>query len=198
MKNQEKCFSKIVITGYLNKSTLTKRVIDKDVMYDGFFNVERLSGSVDILPVTIPECFMPFITNEKCTLVGEVRTYNKLIEGKSKLFVYVFVMDVTNDSTDNNNKVNILGYICKKPIYRKTPLGTDICDVIVCVSHNGKSFYIPVICWGKYAIMAGKLDKGMCVELDGRFQSREYVKVKGEDSKVLTAYEVSAFSIKLI
>ncbi len=165
------------------------------------FNLEtkRLSDYNDVLPVIISERLIDIKSIKNGLLVkikGQFRSYNKLVDNKSKLVLSIFSKEievVEDESVITLNEANFIGYICKNPIYRKTPLGREIADVLVAVNRSyKKSDYIPCILWGRNAKFCETLSVGSRVKLTGRIQSRKYEK-KLEDGTVLSkvAYEVS-------
>ena len=165
------------------------------------FNLEtkRLSDYNDVLPVIISERLIDIKSIKNGLLVkikGQFRSYNKLVDNKSKLVLSIFAKEievVEDESVITLNEANFIGYICKEPIYRKTPLGREIADVLVAVNRSyKKSDYIPCILWGRNAKFCETLSVGSRVKLTGRIQSRKYEK-KLEDGTVLSkvAYEVS-------
>mgnify|MGYP001853438228 FL=1 len=165
------------------------------------FNLEtkRLSDYNDVLPVIISERLIDIESIKNGLLVkikGQFRSYNKLVDNKSKLVLSIFAKEievVEDESVITLNEANFIGYICKNPIYRKTPLGREIADVLVAVNRSyKKSDYIPCILWGRNAKFCETLSVGSRVKLTGRIQSRKYEK-KLEDGTVLSkvAYEVS-------
>lgn len=165
------------------------------------FNLEtkRLSDYNDVLPVIISERLIDIKSIKNGLLVkikGQFRSYNKLVDNKSKLVLSIFAKEievVEDESVITLNEANFIGYICKNPIYRKTPLGREIADVLVAVNRSyKKSDYIPCILWGRNAKFCETLSVGSHVKLTGRIQSRKYEK-KLEDGTVLSkvAYEVS-------
>lgn len=170
-------------------------------------NVEskRLSSSQDILPVIISERLIDInnLTNgKKVHVIGQFRSYNKQEEMRSRLVLSIFAKEIEiieEEDILTLNNVDLVGYICKKPIYRKTPLGREIADVLIAVNRSyKKSDYIPCILWGRNAKFCEKLQVGTMVRLSGRIQSRKYEK-KFENGEILEkiAYEVSVskFSI---
>lgn len=170
-------------------------------------NVEskRLSSSQDILPVIISERLIDInnLTNGKTVhVIGQFRSYNKQEEMRSRLVLSIFAKEIEiieEEDILTLNNVDLVGYICKKPIYRKTPLGREIADVLIAVNRSyKKSDYIPCILWGRNAKFCEKLQVGTMVRLSGRIQSRKYEK-KFENGEILEkiAYEVSVskFSI---
>lgn len=165
--------------------------------YDAMFRVMRLSGADDVLPVTIPAYLKNQLqTDVTYELQGYVRSYNKIIEDKSKLYIFVFAKNIVPVEDEMQvkgiNEVDMSGYVCKKPIYRKTPFGKEICDVMVAVNKGIKSFYIPVITWGRFSIMCSQLALGTHIKIQGRLQSRQYVKEIEGQTYTKTVYEVSA------
>ncbi len=170
-------------------------------------NVEskRLSSSQDILPVIISERLIDInnLTNGKTVhVIGQFRSYNKQEEMRSRLVLSIFAKEIEiieEEDILTLNNADLVGYICKKPIYRKTPLGREIADVLIAVNRSyKKSDYIPCILWGRNAKFCEKLQVGTMVRLSGRIQSRKYEK-KFENGEILEkiAYEVSVskFSI---
>ena len=170
--------------------------------YAGTLLVKRLSGAVDRLPVTIPGKLLAIneIDRDQLLLVsGQVRSYNKVVEGSGRLMVTLFVQSMTPTAeNDTMNKVNLVGVLCKPPIYRSTPFGREICDMMLAVNRAfGKSDYIPCIAWGRNAQYASRFHVGDRVRLSGRLQSREYQKLlENGEYMVRNAYEVSAFTLE--
>lgn len=164
-------------------------------------SVKRLSGMVDLLPVSVSEHLLRGVdAGNRITVVGQFRSYNKTVEEKSKLMLTVFARDVLPfDETVNPNSLELCGYICKQPVFRKTPFNREICDILLAVNRQyGKSDYIPCIVWGRNARFAQNLPVGEHVSIRGRVQSRNYQKKLPDDSVVVrTAYEVSASKIEV-
>lgn len=169
--------------------------------YKFFMEIDRLSGVKDKIPVIISERLIDendFSVGKLIVVEGQYRSYNQMLEsGKSKLILTVFVKEIVTEGIDEKvktlNELTLIGCICKAPIYRKTPLGRDIADVLVAVNRAyNKSDYIPCILWGRNAKFCQTLGIGTNVRLEGRIQAREYEK-KYEDGTVQTrvAYEVS-------
>lgn len=195
-----------ILTEKNNKVFISGEIISDaefshEVYGEGFYEmnvlVKRLSGQGDILPVTISERLISDKELKKganINAIGQFRSYNKLVDGKSKLMLTVFVREIVEESIVRNpNSIVLKGYICKSPIYRTTPFNREIADVLIAVNRSyNKSDYIPCIAWGRNARFAKNLEVGEKVALIGRIQSREYQKrVADDDIRVLTAYEVS-------
>lgn len=178
-------------------------VLDED-FYKFMLNVSRLSGVVDSLPVTVSERLLDhreLVDGDCIALTGQLRSYNKYQENKTKLILTAFAkkLDIVEGEEDNPNNVMLNGYVCKMPTYRKTPFGREITDVIIAVNRAfNRSDYIPTICWGKNALLCRDLPVGANVLIKGRLQSREYTKRMGEEFEVRTAYEVSVGEIEEI
>lgn len=176
---------------------------------EGFYTfevaIERTSSFVDYIPVIVSERLIDINTDIRGAFVfvnGQYRSFNKHEEERSKLILSVFAREIeVLDSNDYElvNMVFIDGHVCKEPVYRKTPLGREITDLIVAVNRGyGKSDYIPCICWGRNARFAQAFEVGTHVQICGRVQSRPYLK-KISDTEVeeRVAYEVSVSKIEL-
>lgn len=193
--------NRIVAVGRLEGGLELSHEVMNEPFYTGTLLVKRLSGAVDRLPVTIPGKLMALLPQEDCQLMmsGQVRSYNKVVEGAGRLMVTLFAQGIT-PSADNEtlNKVALTGALCKPPIYRSTPFGREICDMMLAVNRAfGKSDYIPCIAWGRNAQYASRFGVGDRVRLTGRLQSREYQKLL-ESGEYLSrnAYEVSCFTLE--
>ena len=175
------------------------------VMGEGFFEmfveVERLSDEVDVLPVTISERLIEdFKIGDEIGISGQFRSYNKLENGKSKLMLTIFVKELVSPKDMSEiNQIYLVGYICKEPIYRTTPFGREICDMLLAVNRAyNKSDYLPCISWGRNARFVRDLEVGEKLEVQGRIQSRKYQKHLEDgtvESKI--AYEISLSSVVL-
>ena len=141
---------------------------------------------------------------KKIEAKGQFRSYNKHENGHNKLILSLFVREIRilddDEVIGKPNHIYLDGYVCKEPVYRMTPLGREIADVLLAVNRAyGKSDYIPCICWGRNARFAGKLQVGEHVAVYGRIQSREYQKKVGEDTFVSkVAYEVSVSKMECL
>lgn len=176
------------------------------VMGEGFFEmyieVMRLSEEVDVLPVTISERLISnFEVGDEIGIIGQFRSYNKIEDGKSKLMLTIFVKEIVNaQDIGEINQINLVGYICKEPIYRTTPFGREICDVLLAVNRAyNKSDYLPCIAWGRNARFVRDLGVGEKLEVQGRIQSRKYQKRIDENtSETRVAYEISLSSVMIV
>ena len=170
-------------------------------------SVKRLSGMLDIIPVTISESAINISeirVGKRFKIYGQFRSFNKHMEHEHRLILSVFARDIMelddNQLDVNENYIFLDGYICKETLYRKTPLGREIADLLVAVNRSyGKSDYIPCIAWGRNARYASGLDVGTHIKVCGRIQSREYTKrISETESEQRIAYEVSVSGIELV
>ena len=167
-----------------------------ETFYNVTLCVKRDSGNVDLVPLLISDRLMDANIEYKYVYVtGEFRSYNQHDEDKNRLKLYVFVNSMVEvEPTKGVNDVFLEGYICKPPSYRQTPLGREICDIMLAVNRAyNKSDYIPCIVWGRNAYYVKDLKVGDGIRVAGRIQSREYN--KNGDRK--TAYELSANLVEL-
>ncbi len=184
-------------------------VFSHEVFGEGFYLVEvqvkRLSESTDCIPVMISERLIDVTQDyrgEFIRVTGQFRSYNRHEEKKNRLVLSVFAREVAFTEEENDkvktNQIFLDGYICKSPVYRKTPLGREISDMLVAVNRPyGKSDYIPCICWGRNARFTSGFEVGGHVQIWGRIQSREYVKkMEGDLAEKRTAYEVSVSKLE--
>ena len=186
-------------------------VFSHEIFGEGFYmvdvNVPRLSDSSDIIPLMVSERLIDVEEDYKglnIMVQGQFRSYNRHEERKNRLVLSVFAresefVDETPESS-KTNQIYLDGYICKEPIYRKTPLGREIADLLLAVNRPyGKSDYIPCICWGRNARFASNFSVGTRCEIWGRIQSREYMKrLSDEDAEKRIAYEVSVSKLELV
>ncbi len=174
-----------------------------EVFGEGFYtteiSVKRLSDNVDIIPLMISERLLDVtrdLRGRKVKVSGEFRSYNRHEGMKNRLILSVFAREIEFLEEINvyakTNQIFLDGYICKKPEYRRTPLGRDIADILIAVNRPyGKSDYIPCIVWGRNARYAGFLEVGSRICIEGRIQSREYNKLTSDGYEIRIAREVS-------
>ena len=181
-----------------------------EVYGEGFYMVElsvnRLSNFVDYIPVMVSERLIDVGSDYRGVYVyitGQFRSFNRHEERKNRLVLSVFARELEVleeiDEDTVSNQIFLDGYICKEAVYRKTPLGREIADLLVAVNRSyGKSDYIPCICWGRNARFASSFEVGTHVQVWGRIQSREYVKKISEtETEQRIAYEVSVSKIEV-
>jgi single-stranded DNA-binding protein len=193
----------VTLTGKIT----TKPTYSHHVFGEGFhetsIEVSRLSEQTDVIPITISERLMQDNKVKEGSVVsleGQFRSYNKIVDGRSKLMLTVFVRDITECDPDKNpNEIELTGYICKEPIYRTTPFKREICDILLAVNRAyNKSDYIPCIAWGRNARFVKSVGIGQRVSVLGRIQSRNYQKMReGGEYETRTAYEISINRIGL-
>ena len=189
----------------------SEKKFSHEIYGESFFNfdleIPRLSGISDIIPITISERLIAnfdLSIGKQVVIEGQFRSYNTYEDSKSRLILTVFVKEIREKGEDEEikvpNEVQLVGHICRKPIYRKTPFGREIADILVAVNRAyNKSDYIPCITWGRNARFCENMQIGTELKLVGRVQSRPYEK-KHEDGTVeqRTAYEVSISSLEFV
>lgn len=161
--------------------------------------VARLSGATDKINIIVRDELMESIQlceAEKICVVGELRSFNNKSGEGAKLVITVFAKELYLCDDDDLNEVHLIGTLCKKPNLRMTPMGRDICDLMLAVNRRyGRSDYLPCITWGLKAREAAEWGTGTMVTLEGRIQSRNYIKIVGGDPVEKTAFEVSVTDI---
>ena len=164
--------------------------------------VPRLSGTVDTLPVIAQEDVlnsMDLSDGEMLTVTGQVRSHNIRIDGKRRLLIFVFAEVILCEDGEPLNEVTLSGPICREPTYRRTPLGREICDVMLAVPRAfRRADYLPCILWGRTAQECAQYHTRDVLHITGRLQSRVYTKVTDSGSEERTAYEISALSAQRI
>ncbi|MEG1751649.1 MAG: single-stranded DNA-binding protein [Clostridia bacterium] len=199
MKNCD-ATNNVFLSGTIKQPPIFSHESYGEGFYEVMVEVARLSEQVDLVPVTVSEKIMgnKFEEGKNISIKGQFRSYNKIIDGKSKLVLTVFVREILdNDESLNPNIVELSGFICKPPVYRTTPFNREICDILIAVNRAyNKSDYIPCITWGRNARYARDAEIGSSIEIVGRVQSRSYQK-RLEDGSVedRIAYEVSVGKI---
>lgn len=204
----------LVLMGKVTSEKRFSHEIYGESFYIFDMEVPRLSNNADVIPVTISERLISddkLQIGSKVLIKGQFRSYNSYENERNKLILTVFAKDIIfeDEIQEENeeekkeiasNEVVLTGYICKKPIYRQTPFGREIADILLAVNRAyNKSDYIPAIAWGRTARFCQNIEVGTEVKITGRVQSRTYEK-KFEDGTVQTkvAYEVSIGSLEVI
>jgi single-stranded DNA-binding protein len=198
--------NKVILEGRIKKDLEYSHSIYGEGFYNTYLEIPRLSENKDILPITISERLIEGLNIGKDDYVfieGQLRSYNKTVNGNNRLILITFVKEIRILDLDcelkNPNQIFLDGFICKKPIYRSTPFGREITDLLIAVNRPyNKSDYIPCIAWGRNARFAEKLNIGQRMKLWGRIQSREYQK-KTPQGEILNkiAYEVSISKMEI-
>lgn len=202
----------LVLVGKVSSEKTFSHEIYGEKFYMFDLEVPRLSKAIDVIPITVSERLLTNIEIEvgtKLAIEGQFRSYNSYENEKNRLILTVFAKDIavvedeeTEEEEKNvvSNEVTLIGYVCKKPIYRQTPFDREIADVLLAVNRAyNKSDYIPCIAWGRNARFCQNIEVGTEVKILGRVQSRKYEK-KFEDgtSETRVAYEVSVSSMEII
>lgn len=203
----------LVLVGKVTSDKKFSHEIYGEKFYIFDLEVPRLSGNADIIPITISERLLEkddLAIDKKVIVEGQFRSYNSYQNERNKLVLTVFAKDVKFVKNQEeeiqaskdfvSNEVTLNGYICKKPIYRQTPFGREIADLLLAVNRAyNKSDYIPCIAWGRNARFCENIEVGTEVKIVGRVQSRSYEK-KYEDgtSETKVAYEVSISSLEVV
>ena len=183
--NNENTNNKAFIVGKIKGEARKTHQIEGEWFYELITEVDRRSQVPDLIPVTIPERLVEskeidLKDGNMLALKGEFRSYNRQEEEKSKLILYFFAKDTMNEEEreefvsdkDNVNQITLTGFICDKPVYRKTPFGREICDALVAVNRGkfNRSDYLPCIFWGRNAQYIAKQQVGTKLHIEGRIQ----------------------------
>ena len=202
----------LILVGRVADDKKFSHEIYDEKFYTFNLSVARLSGNTDLIPITISERLFKdddLAIGKQIKIEGQFRSYNTYENEKNRLYLTVFVkefelleeQDEDIDSKDElTNEISLIGYICKPPIYRQTPFGREISDILIAVNRAyNKSDYIPCIAWGRNARFCSKMEVGTEIKVTGRIQSRSYEK-KHEDGTVeeRVAYEVSISNLELV
>lgn len=201
------CNNRAEVIGTVEDETVFNHELFGEKFYTFTLRIPRLSGINDYIRIMISDRLMTdfeIIPGKRVEVVGQFRSYNSYNDGESKLILTVFAKDIREltdgEETDANpNSLYLNGFVCKEPVYRTTPFGREITDILLAVNRTySKSDYIPVIAWGRNARYCRSFNVGDRVKLWGRIQSREYQK-KYDDETVVTktAYEVSISKLEL-
>lgn len=203
MKYEQMNNNKVLLSGKI----VSEPVFSHETFGEGFYDVElsvpRLSEHCDLIPITISEKLIAnqeFAVGKNVSIKGQFRSYNKIVDNRSRLMLTVFAREITEiDESINPNIIELVGYICKPPVYRTTPFKREICDMLVAVNRAyNKSDYLPCIAWGRNARYIKDAGIGTKVEIVGRIQSREYQKkLDGDEVQNKVAYEISISKIIL-
>ncbi len=191
------------VSGYV----LSEAQFSHEVYGEGFYtflvDVPRLSEASDKIPVTISERLLSpesLQVGTHVSIMGQFRSYNNYSDTGSKLLLTLFAREIvfTDDDPKTPNEITLTGFICKPPVYRHTPFGREIADILLAVNRSyNKSDYIPCIAWGRNARFCQGLEVGSKIRLTGRIQSREYKKRINDDEFITkTAYEISVIKLE--
>lgn len=207
--NREFDNNKVILSGEIVSNFGFSHEVYGEGFYTTMLASERLSGTKDTIPIMVSERLVDVKAEWEGRFMrvnGQFRSYNKHENGRRHLELSVFVRefeDITEErdfGLEDENLISLDGYICKQPIYRKTPLGREITDILLAVNRPyGKSDYVPMICWGRNSRFAGCLEVGTGLQINGRIQSREYQKkISDDEYETRTAYEVSISKLTVV
>ena len=192
--------NEVILTGKAISELKYSHEVYGEGFYSFLLDVPRLSDISDVINITVSERLLKDLNlkiGDALTINGQFRSYNNYSDSGNKLILTVFARDIMpaaeNDSKQNPNHIFLNGFLCKKPVYRTTPFGREITDILIAVNRAyNKSDYIPCIAWGRNARFSSGLDVGENIKIWGRIQSREYQKRISEDNVITkTAYEIS-------
>ena len=192
----------ICVSGIVCEDALLDHELYGEAFYAMSLQVDRLSGVVDILPITMPArvCIQLPQKGDRVRIYGQLRSYNKNAAGSNRLVITVFARAIETMEPDETpeNSVQLTGFVCKPVIYRTTPFLREIGDILLAVNRSyNKSDYLPCIAWGRNALYARDISVGCRVRVDGRLQSRSYQKCMPDGSSIeRTAYEVSCSTVE--
>lgn len=195
-----------------NRAALTGRVVSElefshktygESFYMLTLGITRKSGYEDLIPLMISERLiwnMDLQPGSVISASGQIRTYNQQVDGRNKLVIVVFVKEIewAEEDAEMINTIMLEGFVCKKPVRRTSPLGRELCDIMLAVNRMyNKSDYIPCIAWGRNAVYGGELEVGAKLFIEGRIQSRQYKKYdEAGELHTRTAYEVSVMRLE--
>lgn len=161
--------------------------------------VPRLSGTVDTLNLLLEEPVSPLDPGAAVEVAGQVRSFNNRSGVGSRLVITVLVQHLEERLAPPENALALTGVLCKEPVYRRTPLGREICDLMLAVPRRyGRADYLPCIAWGSLAAQASLLTVGTRLQLEGRLQSRAYTKLTDGGPVEKTAYEISVSTLEVL
>lgn len=197
--------NKVFVCGTVASEPEYSHEVYEEMFYTFLLDTPRLSETSDIIKITLSEKFLAgggFMIGDRVEIEGQFRSYNNFTNVGNRLILTVFVknIDLIEEDKESTNSIYLNGYICKQPVYRTTPFGREIADILLAVNRSyNKSDYIPCIAWGRNAKYAENLKVGDNVIVKGRIQSREYQKKISEtEVENKTAYEVSVSRLELL
>lgn len=197
--------NKVNISGLVVKEPVYSHKLAGKNFYTFEVEIKRKSGTSDLLPVIFSEKVIDareVVCGKAVSILGQYRSHNEHSEGKTHLRLYVFanIIEVDEYLINDVNEIFMEGIVCKTPMYRITPRGRELTEVLIGVNRpNGVADYIPCIYWGRTASYVSRLSVGTVINMTGRIQSREYTKVMPDGTEIVkTAYEVSVKTVEVI
>lgn len=198
----EHTFNQITVRGTLQALPVFSHENHGKRFYSFTLEIPRLSGAVDILPVIAPESVMngfDLSGGDMLTVIGQIRSHNTRTNGVRHLLIFIFASSILAEDGDPINDVVLSGLLCKEPIFRRTPLGREICDVMLAIPRAfHRADYLPCILWGSTAQQIARCHTRDQICIQGRLQSRIYTKMTEEGPMERTAYEISALSAEVM
>ena len=188
-------YNSILLSGRVASQAMLSHQSHSEEIYQFYLSCDRLSGKSDVIPIHFRKSTfdsLSILQGCRLTVEGEIRSFNNKSGEGAKLVILVFARSITLDEAPHRNTALLCGAICRPPIYRETPLGREICDIMLAVNRRyQKSDYLPCIAWGCNARMLRDYPVGQTLSFEGRLQSRNYVKLLPEGEVLRTAYEIS-------
>ena len=198
----ENIVNQIVLRGCLNGLPEYSHSNHGQNFFRFTLHVARLSGAIDQLPIVIREdilCGFDLSSGSMIRIEGQIRSHNTRSDGVRRLLIFVYAQSICADEGEPINEVTLTGPLCRTPVYRRTPLGRDICDIMLAVPRGyARADYLPCILWGRTAYEIARCDVGDNVNISGRLQSRVYTKQTESGSYERTAYEISAMTAQIV
>ncbi len=198
----EHSVNQITVCGSLRELPIFSHENHGKRFYRFTLDIPRLSGAVDTLPVIASEAIMNSIDlsgGEMLTVTGQIRSHNSRTNGVRHLLIFIFASGIVAEDSEPVNEVIITGLLCKEPIFRRTPLGREICDVMLAIPRAfRRADYLPCILWGRTAQEISRCHVRDQICIHGRLQSRIYTKLTEDGTQERTAYEISALSAEII
>ena len=197
----EQSANHITLTGCLASAPQYSHSNHGRRFYSFFLEVARLSGTVDRLQILVSETLLeatPAEEGDGLCIEGQIRSFNNRSNEGRRLIISVLAEKISVTSAPHDNRVTLEGIICKDPVYRRTPLGREICDVMLAVNRPyRRADYLPCILWGRTAQEASRCHTRDKIGITGRLQSRVYTKLTEEGAEERTAYEISALTAQI-
>ena len=192
-------YNRVHLCGQAADAPVLSHINHGCAFYRFTLSVLRLSGQADKLPVIVPKALLdavPVAAGDTVTVIGQLRSFNNKSGQGNRLVITVFAQSIEPGDGSYFNRILLSGVLCKQPTLRRTPLGRSICDMILAVNRRyGRADYLPCIAWGKVAAKIAEMQVGDRLTLEGRVQSRTYIKQTDAGSEERTAYEVSVMQL---
>ena len=198
----EQCANQITLRGTMLSLPHFSHENHGKRFYRFTLEVPRLSGAVDLLPIVAEQSITDAIDpsgGTMLTVTGQVRSHNIRSGSQRHLLIFVFANSIIAEEGDPINELLVEGPLCREPVYRRTPLGREICDVMLAVPRAfRRADYLPCILWGRVAQEVSQCHTRECIRIYGRLQSRNYTKITEEGAQERTAYEISALTAQIL